>query len=137
MSLDVQIHRLPQFTSVTITGPASLDDFVQLIATMGGQTRRHGDKRVLVDLLGVEGELKFTDHFQMGSQAAQHLKHLDKLASLVPADKITRTSEKVAVKQGLQLRVFTSMDEAIRWLSESPPASGGRQQGRTGLMRAE
>jgi hypothetical protein len=43
-----------------------------------------------------------------------------RLASIVPADQITRTSEKVAVKQGLQLRVFTSMTEAIRWLLEPP-----------------
>ena len=66
----------------------------------------------------------FTDHFQLGSQAAQLLRHLDKLASVVPADKITRTSEKVAQKQGFQLRVFTSMDEAVRWLGESRQRNG-------------
>lgn len=131
MPLDAKIHRTPQFTSVTITGPASLDDFVELIATLGEQTRRHGDKRVLVDLLGVEGELKFTDHFQLGAQAAQLLRHLDKLASVVPPDKITHTSEKVALKQGFQLRVFTSVDAAIRWLGESLQQAGvaaGREQ---------
>ncbi|MDP3759397.1 MAG: hypothetical protein Q8R01_02630 [Ramlibacter sp.] len=119
MSLDAKILRSPQFTSVTTSGPASLDDFVGLMTTFGEQTRREGDKRVLVNLLGVEGELKFTDHFQLGSQAAQLLRHLDKLASVVPADKITHTSEKVALKQGFQLRVFTSVDEATRWLCES------------------
>ena len=124
MSLDAKILRSPQFTSVTISGPASLDDFVGLMTTLGEQTRREGDKRVLVNLLGVEGELKFTDHFQLGSQAAQLLRHLDKLASVVPADKITRTSEKVALKQGFQLRVFTSADEAVRWLGESLQRNG-------------
>jgi hypothetical protein len=44
-------------------------------------------------------------------------KHLERLASVVPANQITHTSEKVALKQGLQLRVFTSMTEAIRWLA--------------------
>jgi hypothetical protein len=124
MSLDAKILRSPQFTSVTVSGPASLDDFVELMTTLGEQTRRAGDKRVLVNLLGVEGELKFTDHFQLGSQAAQLLRHLDKLASVVPADKITRTSEKVALKQGFQLRVFTSTDEAVRWLGESLQPNG-------------
>ena len=124
MSLDAKILRSPQFTSVTISGPASLDDFVGLMNTLGEQTRREGDKRVLVNLLGVEGELKFTDHFQLGSQAAQLLRHLDKLASVVPADKITHTSEKVALKQGFQLRVFTSVDEAARWLGESMQRNG-------------
>jgi hypothetical protein len=49
------------------------------------ETRAQGDNRVLVDLLGVTGALKFTDHF---------LYHLDKLASVVPEDKITCTRPK-------------------------------------------
>jgi hypothetical protein len=124
MPLAAQILRTPQFTSVTLTGPASLDDFVGLMASLGEQTRRQGDRRILVDLLGVVGDLKFTDHFQLGSQAAQLLRHLDKLASVVPADKITRTSEKVAQKQGFQLRVFTTVEEAARWLCESAQPAG-------------
>lgn len=124
MPLDAKIHRSPQFTSVTVTGPATLDDFVALMTRLGEQTRLDGDKRILVNLMGVEGELKFTDHFQLGSQAAQLLRHLDKLASVVPADKITHTSEKVAQKQGFQLRVFTSTEEATRWLGESLARNG-------------
>lgn len=118
MPFAVSIHRFPEFASVKVTGLAVLDDFMELITTVGEETRQLGDKRVLVDLLGVEGDLKFTDHFQLGSQVAQHLRHLEKLASVVPEDKITRTSEKVAVKQGFQLRVFTSAGEAIQWLTE-------------------
>jgi hypothetical protein len=124
MPLAAQIIRTPQFTSVTLTGPASLDDFVGLMTNLGEQTRLQGDRRILVNLLGVEGDLKFTDHFQLGSQAAQLLRHLDKLASVVPADKITHTSEKVAQKQGFQLRVFTTEEEAVRWLCESVQPTG-------------
>jgi hypothetical protein len=120
MPLNVTTQHLPGYVSVKITGPASLDDFVGLIATVGTQTRQRGDKRVLVDLLGVEGDMKFTEHFQLGSQAAQHLRHLERMASVVPEDKITRTSEKVALKQGFQLRVFTSMGEALEWLLQAP-----------------
>jgi hypothetical protein len=104
-----------------------LADLVGVITEFGEESRRHGDKRVLVDLLDLENDFKFTDHFQIGEAAAKQLKHVERLASIVPADQITRTSEKVAVKQGLQLRVFTSMTEAVRWLSEPlpPPAASG------------
>lgn len=121
MPLQMKIRRLPEFTSVKIAGRAVLADFFGFIAEFGEESRRHGDKRVLVDLLEVENEFKFTDHFQIGEAAAKQLKHLERLASIVPADQITRTSEKVAIKQGLQLRVFTSMTEAVRWLSEPAP----------------
>jgi hypothetical protein len=129
MPLAVTIHRLPQFTSVTIAGPASLDDLVGLMMQVGEQTRREGDKRVLVNLLSVEGELRFTDHFQLGSQASQLLRHLDKLASVVPPDRITRTSEKVALRQGFQLRVFTAMEDAERWLCEALQPAGAPARG--------
>jgi hypothetical protein len=118
MPLQFSVRHLDGFTCVKVTGPASLADFLRLIADIGVQTREHGDKRVLVDLLGVEGELKFTDHFQMGQEVGQRLRHLERLASVVPEDKITRTSEKVALTQGVQLRVFTSMNDAIQWVTQ-------------------
>ncbi len=119
LPLQYRIRRLPEFTSIKISGPASLDTFLELIASLAQQTRERGDRRILVDLLDVTGELKFTEHFQMGEHAARQLQHLDKMASVVPEEKITRTSEKVAVMQGLQLRIFTSMNEAIQWLSNA------------------
>ncbi len=121
MPLQVRVQRLPEFTSVKVSGPATLPEFVAFIAEFGAESHRHGDKRVLVDLLEVQNRFRFTDHFQIGEAAARELKHLERLASIVPASQITRTSEKVAVKHGLQLRVFTSMTEAIRWLSGPEP----------------
>jgi hypothetical protein len=117
-TLQVSVHRLQHFTSMKVTGTASLEAFSQLILSMGEQTRLRGDKRVLVDLLEVAGDLKFTEHFKMGEQVARRLQHLDKVASVVPPEKLTRTSEKTALKQGFQLRVFTSMNEAIHWLTQ-------------------
>jgi hypothetical protein len=116
--LQIKIRRLPEFTSVKISGPAVLSDMLRFAADFGEESRAYGDKRVLVDLLELENKFKFTDHFQIGEAAAKQLKHLERLASIVPASQITHTSEKVALKQGLQLRVFTSMTEAIRWLSD-------------------
>jgi hypothetical protein len=115
-SLEVSVHRLPEFTSVKLSGPATIDDFVQVIRGMAAESRRLGDRRMLVDQLDIPTRLKFTEHFRIGEEVAAHLHHLEKLASVVPADQITHTSEKIALQQGLQLRVFTSMREAIRWL---------------------
>lgn len=119
MPLTFKVHRLPEFTSLKVVGDATLGDFLHLIDEMAEESRRRGDKRMLVDLLDVGGELKFTEQFQMGERAALRLQHLEKMASVVPAAKLTRTSEKVAQTQGLQLRVFSSMNEAIRWLSRA------------------
>src|SRR4051812_11942610 len=99
------VRRLPGYVCVTVSGQATLDDFVNLIETMAFETRQHRDRRALVNLLGVANELKFTDHFQIGEQAARKLQNLDRLASVVPTERITHTSERVAQHQGMQLRV--------------------------------
>jgi hypothetical protein len=117
MPLQTQIHRSNEFATLKVTGPATLTDFVAFIAELGEITRAHGDKRLLVDLLDVENEFRFTDHFLIGEEAARQLKHLERVASVVPEAEITHTSEKVAVKHGLQLQVFTSMKQAIAWLT--------------------
>jgi hypothetical protein len=101
-----------------MTGSTDLDEMILAIAELGSQSRARGDKRLLVDLQHLANKFRFTDHFQIGEEAARQFQHLERLASVVPAEQITRTSEKVAVKRGLRLRVFTSMDEAIDWLSE-------------------
>ncbi|HEY0885398.1 MAG TPA: STAS/SEC14 domain-containing protein [Ramlibacter sp.] len=117
-SLEASIRRLPEFTSVKLSGPATIEDFVHLIRQAGEESRLLGDRRMLVDQLDIPVTLKFTDQFRIGEEVARHLQHLEKLATVVPPDKITRTSEKVAVRHGLQLRVFTTVTEAIRWLQE-------------------
>lgn len=118
MTLDVAVTRTPELTMMEITGPASMAEFTLLITEIGKESKQHGDRRVLVNLLGVVGTMAFTDHFQIGHQVARQLRHLEKLASVVPEDKITRTSEKVATSLGMQLRVFTQLDEALTWLGE-------------------
>jgi hypothetical protein len=48
--------------------------------------------------------------------AYRYLAHLEKVASLVAPEKITRVSEAAAQAKGLQLRVFTQLSDAIDWL---------------------
>ena len=48
--------------------------------------------------------------------AFQHLSHPQKVASLVPPDKLTRVSEEAARAQGMELRVFTNLGDAVDWL---------------------
>ncbi|MBC7604783.1 MAG: STAS/SEC14 domain-containing protein [Ramlibacter sp.] len=110
------IERLGTHIEVRVTGNATLDEFVALIDAMAFETRKHRDRRALVNLLQVVNELKFTDHFQIGEEAARKLQNLDRLASIVPPDRITRTSEKVAQHKGMELRVFTDHAEALGWL---------------------
>jgi hypothetical protein len=43
---------------------------------------------------------------------------LERLASVVPAERRTQTSEKVANAKGMRLRVFTTVPDAFAWLTD-------------------
>jgi hypothetical protein len=49
---------------------------------------------------------------------ARRLSHLQRVASVVPSQRRTGTSEKVANAQGIRLRVFVDEAQATAWLAE-------------------
>ncbi|MBX3653553.1 MAG: STAS/SEC14 domain-containing protein [Ramlibacter sp.] len=114
--MQFQIVRLPDYMDVALTGHVALEPLLELIRKLGTLTQAQGDQRLLFDLLDLEGEMHFTGQMQVGEQVARSLSHLARVASVVPASKITRTSEKIARARGARLRVFASKDEAIAWV---------------------
>ncbi|MBI2771666.1 MAG: STAS/SEC14 domain-containing protein [Burkholderiales bacterium] len=114
--MHARVFRSDGFVRVEVSGAADLDGLLRMMRKISVQTRSHGDTLMLVNLQKMEGELNFTGHYVLGEQVAQHLSHLTKLASVVQPGKITKTSEKVARAQGVQLSVFDSERDAMAWL---------------------
>ncbi|MDB5875191.1 MAG: hypothetical protein JWQ07_4633 [Ramlibacter sp.] len=120
-SIQVRLVRLLDYLDVELTGQADLSEVLDAIRKLGNVTRDQGDKRLLLDLLGVEGELHVAGQMQVGEQIVQSLSHLQSMASVVPADKITRVSEHLARAHGLRMKVFDAKDAAIAWLRDTEP----------------
>jgi hypothetical protein len=116
MSAMVHYTHGPNFAVVEVTALAFLEIAVPALIDIAEQTRRHGDRRLLINLMDVVGTFGPEQQRDIGLLAHRHLAHLQKVASLVPPDKITHVSEAAAQAQGLQLRVFTELTEAIDWL---------------------
>lgn len=117
MSFDVAIERLAGYVRMTVRGKASMRDFVELVMTTEQETAYWQDRRVMVDLRPVTGQLDAAEQVFLGELVAQNLAHLERVASVVPADQITRNSETAAQQLGMQLRVFASDGEAATWLT--------------------
>ena len=121
MPFNVTVERDAQYILFRVAGPASLMNYFDLIDSAAKDTLAHGDKLGMVDLRGVVGRLNFTDQFFIGDVVGQKLPHLDKLATLVAADPDSYNSQKVANRKGLNLRTFTSEEQALAWLLEDAP----------------
>ena len=129
--MHVRVVRLLDYVDVELTGQLDIPQFIDLIDKLGTVTREHGDQRLLFDLLGLEGDVHVAGQMQVGEQFVQSLSHLTSIASVAPAEKITRASENVARDQGVRMKVFDSKDAAIRWLRAAGPLTG------TGAMELE
>ena len=115
-AFEVAMEEHEGFLLASARGPATLAEFYDAIDLAAEAARRGHHRRLLIDLRGAQQSLKFTEHLQLGARAAERLAFVERVASLVPADSRTGSSEKAAQKTGLQLRTFTDFKEALEWL---------------------
>jgi len=113
--LSIRVNLREGFMSVKVAGTATLGNVTAAIELISDETIRHNAKRLLVDLSLVREHLGFVDHAVISDRAATHYGHLERVASVVPSGH-RRGSEQAAQLRGMQLRVFTSREEAAAWL---------------------
>jgi hypothetical protein len=106
----------PAYAVAEISALAFAESVEPVLRGISEQTRKHGDRRLLVNLLDVVGTFGLEEQRTIGVLAHRYLSHLEKVASLVPPDKLTRVSEAAARAEGMELRVFTTLPEALDWL---------------------
>ena len=106
----------PKMALAEVTALAFLESAEPVLRQIEKRTKQHADKRLLVNLMDVVGTFGPQEQQAIGLLATRYLSHLEKVASLVPEDKITRVSEQVARSAGMQLRVFTNFTDAVNWL---------------------
>lgn len=121
-AMHARIARGKEYLEVALTGYVSLPEFLELIRRVGVITREHGDRRVLFDMLNLDGDMHVGGQMQLGQRLAECTTHLSHVCSVVRADKITRASESVARSRGAHMKVFDSKDAAIGWMRGSKPA---------------
>lgn len=114
---------------VTVTGRPSLDQLLALVHVLGLESGDWPHQDVLVDLRGVRTEFTRGEQARLGEAAASSLGHMARVASVVPPERITRVSEKVAQRSGANVCVFDDEAEALAWLRGEPVSIGaGRAQ---------
>lgn len=117
MSLSFKVEHRKGYSVVRVDGEPSLGQFLSFLHLIGVETSGWPAKRVLFDLRGVRTLTTFTEHYAVGEEIARQLKHLHRIASVVPPDRITRASEKTARQSGINITVFTEEGEALAWLT--------------------
>lgn len=123
MTFDVHITRTRAFVRVSVKGAPTLDQFVSLLHLVGIESEAWGGRPVLFDLRGVRTHFHPFEHAQIGKEVAASMIHVRRVASLVRPHRMTRAGEKVARRDGLDVRMFDVAEHAIDWLVQ-PPQEG-------------
>ena len=124
MNFDVAIDDMRHFMRVTVTGEPSLEELLSMIHLLGVESGSWQEDKVLVDLRGVATHFSRPEQFRIGEEASLSLSHMERIASLVPPDRVTRVSEKAAQRNGANVRVFDDEDQAIAWLRSGSGSPG-------------
>jgi hypothetical protein len=117
MSLHHTVEQRTRYVVVRVDGEPTLDEFLAFVQRLAAESHQWPVDRALVDMRGVRTLKAFTEHYAVGEAVGRELRHLRRIASVVPADRITRASEKTAQQAGVNLRVFIDEQEALAWLS--------------------
>ena len=116
MTASLHFTHGPAFSVVEVTALAFAETAESVLLAIAERTRQDGTRRLLINLIDVVGTFGPEQQRAIGLLAYHHLGHLEKVASLVPPEKLTRLSEAAARAQGMELRVFSELSEAIGWL---------------------
>lgn len=116
MDFDVTLAHEALFARVTVHGRPEFGQLLSLIHLLGVDSETWERDRVLVDLRGVETPFSRLEQFRIGEEAAASLSHMERIASLVPPERVTRVSEKAARRNGTNVRVFDDEAQAVAWL---------------------
>jgi hypothetical protein len=118
MALQYEVEQRTGYTVVRVRGEPSLGEFISFLQEIGAESARWAGNGLLADLRGIRTLTTFTEHYAIGQEVGRQLRHLRRVASVVPADRITRASEKTARQSGMDLTVFTDEGEAVAWLEQ-------------------
>jgi hypothetical protein len=116
--MSVTLHYEPdgKFVRAKVAGSPTLTEFLEVLRQMGRDSAGWPQDMALIDLRGVVPVYSFTEQFTLGEEVARSLAHLRRFASVVPAGRVTRVSEKAASHRGVNVRVFDDDAEAVVWL---------------------
>jgi hypothetical protein len=118
MNFDVAIVHTAHFKRVAVSGRPELDELLSMIHLLGVESETWQEERVLVDLRAVATPFTRPEQFRIGEEAAASLSHMERIASLVLPERVTRVSEKAARRNGTNVRVFDQEAAAVAWLEE-------------------
>jgi hypothetical protein len=116
VSASLHFTQGPVFSVVEVTALAFVENAEPVLLAIGERTRQEGTRRLLINLMDVVAPSAPNSSARSACSPTTTWATSKGWPPLVPPEKLTRLSEAAARAQGMELRVFCELSEAIGWL---------------------
>lgn len=114
--LQFRVHPHDDYFFAHLHGLVSLDAWEKVIRQLERAISEAESDRMVLDLTGMVGWLGMPERTAVGALMAKHFARMKKVALFIQPEKITGAVEAEARRNGLDLRLFPSEADAVRWV---------------------
>ena len=116
--MEVQFEDGIGFLIAKAAGTYSLDAMLRMFERVAAEAHARGMRRVLLDVIQVNGDVSDLDRYDMGRRAAEVFAHVERIGVIRnPQLRYTGFAFDVAQNRGLDARAFVERTDAERWLT--------------------
>jgi len=123
MDLRIDIELREGLLLVTASGTLAFDAALLLLKQVCDTAKEKEVSKILVNALAVDGELATVDRYRLGTEVTAYLKQRQmspRLALVGKPPAVDGFGVRVAQNRGITTEVFSSQQEALRWLGKWP-----------------
>ena len=113
--LKLSIEPREEFILAHLAGLVSVEAWGCALQELEARLDAMEGNRLVIDLMGLLGYLGVPERTAVGALMATHLRKMQRVALAVHGEKITDVVRSEAIRGGLALRLFPSLDEAVLW----------------------
>jgi hypothetical protein len=113
----LQLRHVSQddFVLAHLSGLVSVEAWEEGLRALEDASSGARPDRLVIDLTGLVGWLGVPERTAVGALMARHLGRMKRVALFIQREKIAGVVEAEARRRGLDLRLFSSYDEAVNW----------------------
>lgn len=104
------------FLLFDVVGVVSPDAWRKVLAELENAMEPLPGDRLVLNLMGLLGWLGVPERRQVGALMGTHFARMKKVALVIQEEKITDVVKSQAQRQGLDLSLFSSYEEAASWV---------------------
>ena len=123
MDLRIDIELREGLLLVTASGTFAFDAALLLLKQVCDTAKEKEVSKILVNALAVDGELATVERYRLGTEVTAYLKQRQmspRLAFVGKPPAVDGFGVRVAQNRGITTEVFSSQQEALRWLDKWP-----------------